>query len=172
LRWRFAKNASRCVQEAGSSGGSNLLLCFINPQPTCDALAALFSCRPNRPGLFCRAHHRRCFPTLLKSIPPFAAIRNSAQSESSERVCGSSAYQSLSEASVNGCRTVTIPLESLLSANGNDDNWTEVRAPSTASFGQLDDVQFHFRSAKAVALRAIVFLQRQTAKPTQRPGQW
>jgi len=45
--------AFRKKRQQVHSGGwqfytSSLLICFVNPQPTCDALAALISCLPNR----------------------------------------------------------------------------------------------------------------------------
>ena len=42
----FRKKRQQVYSRGWQFYASNLLICFINPQPTCDALAALISCNP------------------------------------------------------------------------------------------------------------------------------
>ena len=93
LRMLIALAFRKKRQQVHSGGwqfyASNLLICFINPQPTCDALAALISCRPHQaPNVY----------STLRYFPrPESCIKD-------QRACGSSAHRSLADASVIGCR--------------------------------------------------------------------
>jgi len=57
----FRKKRQQVYSRGWQFYASNLLICFINPQPTCDALAALISCRPHRAPNVC---------STLRYFPP------------------------------------------------------------------------------------------------------
>jgi hypothetical protein len=118
---------------------SNLLICFINPQPTCDALAALISCRPIRAPNFYST--LRYFP-LQK--PCFAC----------QRAWNSSARRLLTTASVNGRRTVVRPSQTVRSISDVDDDRTALFVPSTGIGKNIPCFRERHRSARRANLSA------------------
>ena len=91
LRMLIALAFRKKRQQVHSGGwqfyARNLLICFINPQLTCDALAALISCRPYRAPNVC---------STLRYFPPRKLCIKR------QYACDSRARRWLGAASVNG----------------------------------------------------------------------
>jgi hypothetical protein len=101
-----------------------IICCYASaiPQPICEALAELFSCRPHRAPIV--------YSTLRYFPPPKSRIKH-------PRACGSSARRSLADASVSHCRTVVRPLQRMRLERDADDNRTALITPSNARFTDL-----------------------------------
>jgi len=101
-----------------------IICCYASaiPQPICEAMAELFSCRPHRAPIV--------YSTLRYFPPPKSRIKH-------PRACGSSARRSLADASVSHCRTVVRPLQRMRLARDADDNRTALITPSNARFTDL-----------------------------------
>jgi hypothetical protein len=76
-----------------------IICCYASaiPQPICEALAELFSCRPNPPRILDRVRRCRCFARVPESFPPFTAIRNSALAEILQFICAPTARGSIAQ---------------------------------------------------------------------------
>jgi hypothetical protein len=117
-------------EEAPASGFAwvavrvRIICCYASaiPQPICEALAELFSCRPHRAPIV--------YSTLRYFPPPKSRIKH-------PRACGSSARRSLADASVSHCRTVVRPLQRMRLERDADDNRTALITPSNARFTDL-----------------------------------
>jgi hypothetical protein len=101
-----------------------IICCYASaiPQPICEALAELFSCRPHRAPVV--------YSTLRYFPPPKSRIKH-------PRASGSSARRSLADASVSHCRTVVRPLQRMRLERDADDNRTALITPSNARFVDL-----------------------------------
>jgi hypothetical protein len=92
-------------EEAPASGFAwvavrvRIICCYASaiPQPICEALAELFSCRPNPPRILDRVRRCRFFARLPESIPPFTGIRNPALAEILQFICAPIARGSIAQ---------------------------------------------------------------------------